>query len=216
VSRPALPDRADVVVIGAGISGLVTARHLTAAGVDVAVVEARDRVGGRLKRVVTPSGRRLEAGGELVGEHMRSIRALADELGVPIVPMGVGEGQLVRFFEGERLLEAYPYEKAPESAAALHVATTALDELALQVPIEDPWNARGRASGTPRRSWRGSRPTCPTPVRGPAWPRSSISWAVRSRSSRCCSACGRSTRWACGRPGRRAPPIASWAARPSS
>lgn len=141
MSRPALPDRADVVVIGAGISGLVTARHLTAAGVDVAVVEARDRVGGRLQRVVTPSGRRLEAGGELVGEHMRSIRALADELGVPIIPMGVGEGQLVRFFEGERLLEAYPYEKAPESAAALHAATTALDELALQVPIEDPWNA---------------------------------------------------------------------------
>ncbi|UGS37259.1 flavin monoamine oxidase family protein [Capillimicrobium parvum] len=141
MTLPALPERADVVVVGAGISGLVAARRLAAAGVDVAVVEARDRVGGRLKRVVTPSGRVLEAGGELVGEHMASIRALADELGVPIIPMGVGEGQLVRYHEGERLLEAFPYEKTPDSGAALHAATKALDAMAAQVPIEDPWNA---------------------------------------------------------------------------
>ena len=43
-----LPSEADVVVIGAGLAGLVAARDLAAAGRTVAVLEARDRVGGRL------------------------------------------------------------------------------------------------------------------------------------------------------------------------
>lgn len=137
-----LPERADVVIIGAGLSGLTTARRLTAAGVDVAIVEARDRTGGRVRRVVTPSGRTIEAGGEMVSPAQPSINALAGELGVPVIDMPFPEGkQLVRFHEGRRLLEAFPYEQTPESGAALKAATAALDELALQVPIEDPWNA---------------------------------------------------------------------------
>lgn len=40
-------ERTDVVVIGAGFAGLVTARELGAAGLDVLVLEARDRIGGR-------------------------------------------------------------------------------------------------------------------------------------------------------------------------
>ena len=41
----------DVVVVGAGVAGLAAARRLVAAGANVAVLEARDRVGGRILTV---------------------------------------------------------------------------------------------------------------------------------------------------------------------
>ncbi len=44
-----LPTRADAVVVGAGLAGLCAARHLTANGVDVVVLEAEDVVGGRVR-----------------------------------------------------------------------------------------------------------------------------------------------------------------------
>src|SRR2546428_7385138 len=56
---------ADVVVIGAGFAGLVAARELGRAGLDVLVLEARDRVGGRTWTARRP-GHRLEPCGTLV------------------------------------------------------------------------------------------------------------------------------------------------------
>ena len=47
----------DVVVVGAGMAGLTTARELAKAGLDVLVLEAHDRVGGRIQ-TVSRSGRR--------------------------------------------------------------------------------------------------------------------------------------------------------------
>jgi monoamine oxidase len=108
--------------------------------VDVVVVEARSRVGGRVRRVVTPSGRTIEGGGEMVSPAQPAINALAAELGVPVIDLP-GDGWVVRFHGGERFVEAHPYELAPGGGAALAAATAALDELVRQVPVEDPWNA---------------------------------------------------------------------------
>src|ERR1044071_9029176 len=43
-----MTDEADVLVVGAGAAGLAAARELSAAGLRVIVVEARDRIGGRI------------------------------------------------------------------------------------------------------------------------------------------------------------------------
>ena len=74
----------DVVVVGAGPAGLMAARTLVAAGRTVAVLEARDRVGGRTLNHDVAPGRPVEAGGEYVGPTQTRITALCKELGVGI------------------------------------------------------------------------------------------------------------------------------------
>jgi len=59
-------DRADAVVIGAGMAGLTAARELVRAGLSVIVVEAGDRIGGRLRTIRDFSGQPVEAGAEFI------------------------------------------------------------------------------------------------------------------------------------------------------
>lgn len=78
----AAPNRVDVVVVGAGLAGLTAARRLVAAGHSVAVLEARDRVGGRTLNHDLGGGHAVEAGGQFVGPTQDHILALAEEVGV--------------------------------------------------------------------------------------------------------------------------------------
>ena len=70
---------ADVVVIGAGLAGLTAARELAAAGKRVALVEARDRVGGRIWTVRTLGGQVVELGAEFVHGRPPEIAEIARE-----------------------------------------------------------------------------------------------------------------------------------------
>lgn len=72
----------DVAIVGAGLAGLTAARRLAAAGHTVAVLEARDRVGGRTLNHPIGAGKVAEAGGEFVGPTQDRIVALAAEVGV--------------------------------------------------------------------------------------------------------------------------------------
>src|ERR1041384_3107064 len=75
--------RADVVVIGAGISGLAAARRLVQSGVkSLVVLEANGRVGGRAVNIDVARGVGPGGGGEWVGPGQDSVLGLIEELGL--------------------------------------------------------------------------------------------------------------------------------------
>jgi len=76
-----MPGRRDVVVVGAGLSGLCAARRLSRRGASVQVLEARDRVGGRTWSQDLGRGR-FDVGGQWIGPGQNRVAALAKELGL--------------------------------------------------------------------------------------------------------------------------------------
>ena len=73
------PPPLDVVVVAAGLSGLICARQLRRQELKLLLLEARERCGGRMRGYSTSSGLRFELGGYWVGaSHQRSLRLLAE------------------------------------------------------------------------------------------------------------------------------------------
>ncbi|WP_052460788.1 flavin monoamine oxidase family protein [Microbacterium gorillae] len=136
-----LPTSASVVIVGAGMAGLTAARELEAAGVtDVVVVEARDRIGGRVAPFVRPNGRVLGQGAEFTGAFQVEVNKLAVALGVETEPIPFG-GKFVRIHNGERFEEEFPLESDPEAAAEFEATLEKLMDLAGEVEVDRPWAA---------------------------------------------------------------------------
>jgi monoamine oxidase len=73
---------ADVCVVGAGFAGLATARDVARAGKAVVVLEARDRIGGRIWTQDLADGTPVDRGGAWLGPGNASMFELAAEIGV--------------------------------------------------------------------------------------------------------------------------------------
>jgi monoamine oxidase len=87
----------DAIIIGGGIAGLVAAHHLTQAGLHVTLLEARDRLGGRIYTESTGEFP-VELGAEFVHGRPDEILAIAAEGATPIVPV---QGNFRRKINGE-------------------------------------------------------------------------------------------------------------------
>ncbi|MGI9584317.1 MAG: flavin monoamine oxidase family protein [Acidimicrobiia bacterium] len=75
-----------VAVIGGGLAGLSAAMELEQAGMSITVLEARDRVGGRVFSHTYADGTVVELGGEWITTDQRAVAALAERLGVSLLP----------------------------------------------------------------------------------------------------------------------------------
>ncbi len=88
---------ADVVVVGAGAAGLAAARRLTEHGARVMILEARDRIGGRVCTVRDPSSPMpLEMGAEFLRGKAEQVRAVAREARLTAVDITGGRWRAAR------------------------------------------------------------------------------------------------------------------------
>jgi monoamine oxidase len=133
--------RVDVAVVGAGLAGLIAARDLLAAGLLVLVLEARDRVGGRLLNHTLEGGAVVEVGGQWVGPTQDRVMALAEELGVGLYPT-YEEGE--HFLAVNGAVKRYSgddFDLPEEALADVGETQQRLEEMASTVPLEEPWRA---------------------------------------------------------------------------
>ena len=136
---------ADVVVVGAGLAGLAAARDLSARGASVVVVEARDRVGGRVHNHDIGEGTVVELGGQWIGPTQDRLASLAAELGVETFPT-YGQGDNVMEYDGSlrRYSGAIPRIN-PLVLIDVERAQRRLNRLARSVPLRAPWEAPNAA-----------------------------------------------------------------------
>jgi monoamine oxidase len=132
---------ADLVVIGAGLAGLSAARTAAAAGASVVVVEARDRVGGRVLNEDIGGGNVVEVGAQWIGPTQDRLAALAARLGVETFPT-YGEGENVIEYGGRlRRYRGTIPRINPVVLLDVERAQRRLNRMARRVPLDAPWEA---------------------------------------------------------------------------
>lgn len=142
----------DVVIVGAGAAGLTTANELKKAGLSVAVLEARDRVGGRLWTDVI-DGAMLEIGGQWISPDQTALIETVDELGLDTFSryregdsVYVGPDGVAHRFTGEM------FPVAPETEEAIARVTEMLDAMVAEIDPDRPW-AHPKAAEWDAVSW---------------------------------------------------------------
>ena len=142
----------DVVIIGAGAAGLTAANELKKAGLSVAVLEARDRVGGRLW-TDTIEGAMLEIGGQWISPDQTALIETVDELGLDTFSryregdsVYVGPDGVAHRFTGEM------FPVAPETEEAIARVTEMLDAMVAEIDPDRPW-AHPKAAEWDAVSW---------------------------------------------------------------
>ena len=149
--------QADVAIVGAGLAGLTAARRLDDAGVSVTVLEARDRVGGRLLNEPIGDGKVVEIGGQWIGPGQDRMYALAAEAGIETFATHTTGENLLELGGRIRRYRGTIPRLAPHVLLDIALAQRKLNRLAGRVSPDAPWQtAEARDwDGQTMRSWLG-------------------------------------------------------------
>jgi monoamine oxidase len=159
----------DVVVVGAGLAGLSAARDLALGGADVLVLEARDRVGGRVEQVSVDDGRPVQLGGEMIGRAHTAYLGLVEELGLTLdsTYTAVAGATTYDLVDGvKRSQDGFPFETAAGRSDYERVERL-FGELAGTVDPDDPWSHpdAARLDGVSWAGWMRSVDALPSTLR---------------------------------------------------
>jgi monoamine oxidase len=125
-----------VVVVGAGLAGLTAATVLAEAGLDVRVLEARKRTGGRVHGRVVAHNTVVDAGAAYLGTRHTELMALLAANGLRPVSTHV-VGQSTFLFSDQRTTNEY--RVPPLNPVALGSLFDRLEELTTQIRPDAPW-----------------------------------------------------------------------------
>lgn len=125
-----------VIVVGGGLAGLTTASQLMARGIDVVVLEARSRVGGRMHGVQVAAETWIDAGAAYLGHRHTALKAMLSELGLATTPTTMtGDSRFALAGPPVRSAGRFP----PLKAVALGELFELLDGVTRAVRVDAPW-----------------------------------------------------------------------------
>jgi monoamine oxidase len=136
---------ADVCVVGAGFAGLTAPLRLHQGGRSVVVLEARDRVGGRVWTQELPDGSPVDRGGAWLAPDHGAIFGLAREFGVATYKTWVEGSHLL--VDGDRMCRYTGLipKISPFAVLSIALAQARLDWTARRIPLDAPWTAKRAA-----------------------------------------------------------------------
>ncbi len=132
---------------------MTAALRLKQAGHSVALLEARDRIGGRTFTEVRGDGSWIDRGGAWIGPGQDAVYALMRELGVPSYKQYV-DGDAMMFVEGKnyRYKGTIPLSMSPWAVANIGAVFLELAQMCKAIPLHAPWDAP-KAQKWDRLSW---------------------------------------------------------------